>query len=236
MADLDRPNLGLRVYTEIEAKQTEIDTKYWRQLRELQVFIGADTLEFGFLNPQQPPPKLPMYVLSVLADYAVELFTVESNSYPRDPRLKNDLENLGMRVRRRVMDAVTLLESNGLNSLRYHNVKISDMSAAIDEALRRPAEDRLRLQSVPEGASSTLDAKEEPSSPRQRIERFILRMAASGTKVKRKDIWRAAGYKNPTEFERFQRGDARNKSAISNFNRVLKMKPQDFLELLSKRD
>jgi hypothetical protein len=197
MADLDRPNLGLRVYIEIEAKQAEIDTKYWRQLRELQVFIGADTLEFGFLNPQQPPPKLPMYVLSVLADYAVELFTVEANRYPRDPRLKNDLENLGMRVRRRVMDAVTLLESNGLNSLRYHNVKISDMSAAIDEALRRPAEDRLRLQSVPEGASSTLDAKEEPSSPRQRIEGFIRKMAETGTNVKRKEHLESSGIHKP---------------------------------------
>jgi hypothetical protein len=62
-------------------------------------------------------------------------------------------------------------------------------------------------------------------------------MAQAGTKVKRKDIWLVAGYKDPTEFERFQRGDNRNQSATSTFNRVLGMEPQDFLKLLKhKRD
>jgi hypothetical protein len=70
---------------------------------------------------------------------------------------------------------------------------------------------------------------------RERIDRFILKMAQAGTKVKRKDIWLVAGYKDPTEFERFQRGDNRNQSAASTFNRVLGMAPQDFLRLLQQK-
>jgi hypothetical protein len=45
-----------------------------------------------------------------------------------------------------------------------------------------------------------------------------------------------AGYKNATEFERFQRGAPRKtKSAVETFNRVLNMKPEDFIGLLDKR-
>jgi hypothetical protein len=51
----------------------------------------------------------------------------------------------------------------------------------------------------------------------------------------KKDIWTAAGYSDRTEFERFQRGDAHTTaSAAANFERVLKMEPKLFVELLDR--
>lgn len=74
-----------------------------------------------------------------------------------------------------------------------------------------------------------------PTTNRERIDRFVLRMAQAGTKLKRKDIWLVAGYTDRTEFERFQRGDNRNRSAAYTFNRVLGLEPQDFLEVLKRK-
>jgi hypothetical protein len=59
-------------------------------------------------------------------------------------------------------------------------------------------------------------------------------MAASGLKIKRKDIWQVAGYEDRTEFERFQRGEERNRAASMNFNRILNLESADFRKLLAK--
>lgn len=68
------------------------------------------------------------------------------------------------------------------------------------------------------------------------IDAFIRNLLEHGHKITKKDIWTVAGYKDATEFERFQRGSARTTaSAVSNFNRILKMKPDDFLRLLQKQ-
>jgi hypothetical protein len=65
---------------------------------------------------------------------------------------------------------------------------------------------------------------------------FIERVTDAGHKITRKDIWTVAGYTDATEFERFQRDDLRgNKSAASAFNRVLSMKPEEFIKLLKVR-
>jgi hypothetical protein len=54
-------------------------------------------------------------------------------------------------------------------------------------------------------------------------------------RVFKKDIWTAAGYSDRTEFERFQRGDARTTaSAAANFERVLKTEPKLFVEILDR--
>ena len=66
--------------------------------------------------------------------------------------------------------------------------------------------------------------------PRAAIDAFIARVNQIGSKSTRKDFWTVAGYTNATEFERFQRRDPRaTPSAANNFNRVLKMKPDDFI-------
>ncbi|MGP8242905.1 MAG: hypothetical protein ACLQVN_00125 [Bryobacteraceae bacterium] len=71
---------------------------------------------------------------------------------------------------------------------------------------------------------------------RKAIDGFISKLADAGHKISRKHIWSVAGYKDRTEFERFQRGDTRTtKSATASFNRVLNMKPEDFIRALEKK-
>jgi hypothetical protein len=71
---------------------------------------------------------------------------------------------------------------------------------------------------------------------RKAVDAFISKLAEAGQKITRKSIWTVAGYTHRTEFERFQRGDTRTtRSAASNFNRVLGMKPEDFVLALQKR-
>jgi hypothetical protein len=67
------------------------------------------------------------------------------------------------------------------------------------------------------------------------VNSFIAKLTESGRKITRKDVWSVAGYKDRTEFERFQRGSVRTtQSAINSFNRVLAMKPEDFISILDK--
>jgi len=73
------------------------------------------------------------------------------------------------------------------------------------------------------------------SSRRLIIDAFISKVTESGRKITRKDIWTVAGYTDPTEFQRFQRRDVRmTRSAVNNFNRVLNMSPDDFVESLDR--
>jgi len=59
---------------------------------------------------------------------------------------------------------------------------------------------------------------------RAMIDVFISKLAEAGRKILRKDIWTVAGYKNATEFERFQRGDARTtRSAAAALSDVLQL-------------
>ncbi len=68
------------------------------------------------------------------------------------------------------------------------------------------------------------------------INTFIAKVTESGRRITRKNIWTVAGYKDATEFQRFQRGDARTtSSAATTFSRVLKMKPKAFIESLEKK-
>ena len=74
------------------------------------------------------------------------------------------------------------------------------------------------------------------SGNRAVIAGFISKMAEAGHQITKKDIWILAGYENPTEFERYQRGDKRTtRAATSNFNRILNMEPEDFFRALSKK-
>ncbi len=71
---------------------------------------------------------------------------------------------------------------------------------------------------------------------RAAVDAFISKLSDAGRKITRKQIWTVAGYTNATEFERFQRGDTRTtQSAAAAFNRVLNMKPENFIGLLDKK-
>ena len=71
---------------------------------------------------------------------------------------------------------------------------------------------------------------------RAAIDAFISKLAEAGRRITRKNVWTVAGYTNATEFERFQRCDTRTtQSAAAAFNRVLSMKPADFIRLLDRK-
>ncbi len=101
---------------------------------------------------------------------------------------------------------------------------------------RVAAEEILRQPVVQIGAHSrtkevTMDA--EISENRARVDAFIAKLRNAGYKVTRTDIWQAAGYEDPTEFERFQRRDSRTTaSAKASFNRVLDMNTEDFMHVV----
>jgi hypothetical protein len=75
------------------------------------------------------------------------------------------------------------------------------------------------------------------SKTRASVDAFIERVFDErGRRIRRNAIWRVAGYKDATEFERFQRDDERSTpTAKDNFNRVLGMKSERFLELLDNK-
>lgn len=81
---------------------------------------------------------------------------------------------------------------------------------------------------------SKTEATPANKTKRSEIDAFIAKLADHGHKITRKNIWTVAGYRNRTEFERFQRGHSTNQNAISIFNRVLKMTPDQFLQVLEK--
>jgi hypothetical protein len=60
-------------------------------------------------------------------------------------------------------------------------------------------------------------------------------LAVSNEKITKTNIWRVAGYKHRTEFERYQRGKG-SKAAKEVFNRVLSMTPADFLKALEAKN
>jgi hypothetical protein len=61
--------------------------------------------------------------------------------------------------------------------------------------------------------------------------------SAIGRAVTKKDFWTVAGYKERSEFERYQRNDPKTtRSAIVNFDAVLKLTPVDFIRQLDARN
>lgn len=75
------------------------------------------------------------------------------------------------------------------------------------------------------------------SSPanRQRVDQFIEASAASGFKITRVAIWKAAGHSQPRQFQYWQNGDPRaTASDARNFDRILAMSPRDFDRLRRK--
>lgn len=110
------------------------------------------------------------------------------------------------------------------------------------ERLRELKDQNQAVNTTPPRAESAADSPQTSvpngSAANQRavVDGFIAKLAEAGHKITRKNFWTVAGYKDRTEFERFQRGDTRTtQSATASFNRVLRMKPEDFIRALEKK-
>ncbi len=115
---------------------------------------------------------------------------------------------------------------------RYRVEKIVINSAEWLAMLTRLAECENEEQPDPGKVARKSD---DADHPRRRIEAFIQKLADNGYQITKKDIWQVAGYTEPTEFERFQRGDERTTKACErNFMRVLNMSPESFVAVLKK--
>jgi len=70
-----------------------------------------------------------------------------------------------------------------------------------------------------------------------KIEAFLDRVnQEAGERITKSDIWRVAGYKGPTEFQRYQRNDARTTvSAKSRFDALLTVNPTEFIRRLQAK-
>jgi hypothetical protein len=82
----------------------------------------------------------------------------------------------------------------------------------------------------------TMEERGKGDARRELIDAFILKVEkATGRDIKRTDIWTVAGYKDRTEFERFQRNERVTETASDNFTRVLNLEPKEFIETLDKK-
>lgn len=131
-----------------------------------------------------------------------------------------------------------------LRALLSSGRSITQPSAAEKMSASRPAtpgssphEARVELAESTVPAQPTTAANGQTGTDRRAaIDAFIGKLAEAGHRITRKDIWTVAGYEDPTEFERFQRGASRaTRSAAMAFNRVLNMEPRDFIQLLEKK-
>ena len=145
-----------------------------------------------------------------------------------------------------VVDGVPL----ALEKPRREFIRKSSLAKAIE--LNRAAEDghsdaesRGTIQGVPEVA--TIDVLSphpvRAGSNALRADRlaevkdFLLRCnQETPLKVVRTHIWRAAGHTTPRQFQYWQKSDPKATSADeTNFRRILRMSPTDFLVLLNKK-
>jgi hypothetical protein len=95
-------------------------------------------------------------------------------------------------------------------------------------------------QSKPETAGGLAPASlwdgEDASGNKAIVNDFICTcFRETGVKVTRTMIWRAAGYRNRTEFERWQASHPKaTPTANQNFRRLLSMAPTEFIAILTK--
>jgi hypothetical protein len=240
MNDLERPQLEAIVIEEILYSLHKIDLEYW------PLIAGFEYPRF--IPPPIPvPPKRRLQFLKLLQQYAESLFKTEADYYDpfrSDGRYPAWLSRLSDRTAVQVRTAVDKVEQGFTDaSLWFQGATYLDIDHAVRQTLwdlmnhyiQRDAGPHSHVETVDKGeAAAPSSVALNPAGQRERIDNFIVEMSKHGLKVKRKDIWRVAGYKNPTEFERFQRGDGRNKSASSAFNRVLGLSSEDFSRLIKK--
>lgn len=237
MSELDKPPLPAIMYELIEDQLRKIDERHKQSL--LTFSVNPD------VSPgQRAPAKQPRKLMNALEVYAGNLFVAESAQYEgfkSDESYSLWLVRLKDRIIRRIFETIALLQQRPDVRLDYHGLTDDEIRAGLNTLLLRAVNEyswkasRPSLVPEPTVDSPPRGATDIPAGNRERIEKFVLKMAEAGLKIKRKDIWKAADYKDRTEFERFQRGDNRNKAATLNFNRILKLEPENFRELLKRK-
>lgn len=82
-----------------------------------------------------------------------------------------------------------------------------------------------RAQSSPAKRANTGNGNS--GDHRAAVDAYIEEVGKAGKRITRTDIWKKAGYKTRTEFERWERNDPNrpNKAAHENFTRILSEKP-----------
>jgi len=123
---------------------------------------------------------------------------------------------------------------SGFSSLSDQAYRLGEKVRQSDEWLTL-AKAIADAQIAPQPSPSTAGGK--PADRRAMVDAYIAEiLTKTGGRISRKDIWLVAGYDSATEFERFQRNDQRTTQiATTNFNRVLGMKPDDFIRALERR-
>lgn len=208
------------------------------QLRKVDERHEQSLLAFS-VNPavapgSRAPAKQPRKMMNALEVYASNLFVAEVEQYgdfKNDRNYPRWLIRLKDRIIARIFETIALLQHRPDVRLDYHGLTDDETRAGLNSLLMRAVNEYSWKASRPVPIPAQPVQPEAPQVPlgnRECIERFIQRMAQAGLKVKRKDIWKAAGYTDRTEFERFQRGDSRNKAASIAFNRILSLLPEDF--------
>jgi hypothetical protein len=237
MEHFQRPPLVPLTIEEITQLAHEIDERYWPLIIEFRVA--------KFIPPSIPvPPQRPLQLLRLFSAYALDLFKSEADRFEqfRDDQLYATwLSNLSNRIAvhlQRVFEHLDKADPNAL--LLYHGASNLQIDASVRRAMFELIKQymqgpRTQIEAPTETAVSQHESIGTNFGNRKRIESFISKMAASGLKIKRKDIWRVAGYKDRTEFERFQRGDDHNKTACLNFNRVLNLDVEVFRNQLKSK-
>ena len=238
---------------EIEAEQIEIHRKYWQQLDALSEEDSSASPPGGpKLSPTKAPPvPQPRKLRLILRSYVLELFDVEAKRYPESVYLELWLNSLGHRIFDVVDERIGHMESLGAHASQDY------IRSAIMESVGRATRHRLselavkpvpkpqkhkgrvkRLQKETKAVVSVLARSRKPPSERRAlVDEFIaLVLQETGERITRTDIWRTAGYREATDFERFQRNDRRaSKASTATFSRILQMEPAAFVTLLQKQ-
>jgi hypothetical protein len=79
------------------------------------------------------------------------------------------------------------------------------------------------------------EGQESGTDRRAEVDAFIKRARQINTKIFKRHIWKLAGYRNATEFERFQRGSRATATATENIGRILRMTPKQFIQALTNK-
>ncbi|HEY3459175.1 MAG TPA: hypothetical protein VGK64_31615 [Bryobacteraceae bacterium] len=132
-------NLSALVSEHIADEQYAIEKRCWVELHGMLAdFTGFAGLRLG-APPTPPQPKLPNKLFKILARYAGDLFRCESKYYPKSDRLEYWLSELVIKIERRVMDSIGLIEKQSFGTLAYHATR-DEMRAAVQSSLLKQCE------------------------------------------------------------------------------------------------
>ena len=124
-----------------------------------------------------------------------------------------------LRTRIREVGDVALAAAKGSGRGRHIRGLVKQLDREVRRALSK-AQDQVVIE-VPSHGSTLKDKR------RTLVEAYIAEVLdITGKRLSKKDIWKAAGYTDATEFERWQRGDPRTTNAVCrNIERVITQKP-----------